>query len=145
METNVFEEAYFAILKGCYHSSCAVADNIFSHLNFAAEFLGESYCNGLKGILGLEFALRTTKVRAENNLCAVVLKVLDCRQSTIDTCHVCDVEIFILRNVKVAADKHFLTGNAYILDRFLVVLHFEGLLSVYENNVKLLKMPTCFS
>jgi hypothetical protein len=67
-----------------------------------------------------EDCVRLAHVRAEDNLCAVVKQVLDggeCLNNSL----VRGDDTVLQRNVKVAADKHFLAGYFDVFDSLLVV------------------------
>ena len=85
--------------------------------------LGKTYCNGSKGELGVDLTLRTTEVRAENNSCTLIHKILDCGKSCNDSLVIGDVEVIVLLYIEVATDKNTLALRVDVFNCLLVVIH----------------------
>jgi hypothetical protein len=120
MEADVLKENSFAALAlGC-ESLGGFADNVGSELDFEAELLGKALRDGGERILHVELSLGTAKVGAEDNSGAVVKQILDGGKSFNNSLIGGD-DTVLQRNVKVAADKHFLAGYFDVFDSLLVV------------------------
>ena len=126
VEADVLDHDCFAFLDGSGQCLCALADNVSSELHFKAQLLGEILRNGLEGEFRLELTLRTTEVRAKDDLRLVVKQVLDGGQRTDDALRVRDVALAVKRHVKVAADQHSLTGYVDVLYCLLAEIIHNG-------------------
>ena len=122
VEADVFDHHDLAGLeRGCL-CLCILTDNVGGKDNLLSEKLGETLCNGSEGESGIEFALRSAHVGAEDDCRILRKKVLDGRESAVDSCLVGDLAV-LHRYVEVAAHEDFLSGYVDIFDAFLVVRH----------------------
>ena len=84
VETHVFQHNDLAVLHLRNAFFRVLADNVLRHLDFLAECLGEVFSDRSEGILHVEFTLRAAQVGAEDDLCAMLVQILDGRQRAHD-------------------------------------------------------------
>ena len=84
-----------------------------------SELLGETLCNGSKALTLIGAVLYLAQVRAKDNLCAVIQKLVDGRKSCNDTGLVGDNAV-LERNVEIAANQYSLACCIKIVNGFLV-------------------------
>ena len=115
VETHVLKEHDFAVLEISGKFFCAVADNVFSHLDILTEKLGKSCGYGSKGELGLELALRSAQMGAKDNLCVMIDKIFDSGEGGNNSLVRGDFAV-LERDIEIAAYQHSLAGNVDILN-----------------------------
>ena len=115
MEADVFKQHNLAVLERRSKFLCAFANNVLCHFYVLTEQLAESFCNGSKRKFGLELALGSAEVRAEDNLCAVVKEVFNGRERGNDSLIAGNNAVFHFY-VEVAADKDFFSFNVDIFN-----------------------------
>ena len=128
MEADVLQQDGLAGLDFCGQSLCGLADDVSSQLDFEAQLLGQALCNGSQRVLHVELALRTAKMRAQDDGSVVLEQILDGGQCSNDTGFVGDVAFSIQRDVEVAANENFLAGNLNVFDSHLIEVHGKLLL-----------------
>ena len=130
--TNVFKKGNFTFFKGCGNIFCVFADDVFAHSYFAAEKFGKSCCNGSKREFRKPFTFRSSKMGAEDYLCAVIFEVFDGGECCNDSFIVGD-DAFFKRYVEIAADKNFFAGHFDVFyGHFVCGVHVENILSMVK-------------
>ena len=101
-----------------------LTDDVGSEDHFLTQQLAEALCHGGQGQLGLPLALGLAQVGAGDDGSAVFQQILDGGDGGNDTLVAGDLAgLFVLRNVKVAAEKHLLALDVNIINCLLVVVH----------------------
>ena len=65
---------------------------------------------------------------AQDHGCVVLEQILDGGQRSVDARLIGNIQICVQRDIKVAADEHFLAGNLDIFNGHFVQIHFRSLL-----------------
>ena len=101
-----------------------LTDDVGSKDHFLTQQLAKALGNGGQGQLGLPLALGLAQVGAGDHGSAVFQQVLDGGDGGNDPLVAGDLTgLFVLRNVKVAAEKHLLALDVNIINSLLVVVH----------------------
>ena len=101
-----------------------LADDVLGEDHILAQQLGQSLCHRSQSQLGLPLALGLAQVGAGDNGSAVIQQIFDGGDGGNDTLVAGDLAgLFVLGNVKVAAEQNLLALYVHIVNGFLVVVH----------------------
>ena len=130
-ETGVLKKNNIALVHSSYSSRCVSTGHVVASNegNLLAELLGEALSNGSKALTLVGAVLNLAEMRAKDNLCAVVKKLVDRRKSRNNTGLVGD-DTVLERNIEIAANKDSLALRVEIVNRLFVQRHIVSFLSV---------------
>jgi hypothetical protein len=122
VEPDVLKKNHFAVLH-CIHGGfhCG-AYHIIKLFDGLAKKLRKAIRHGVHSVLIVEGALGPAKVGDQDNLCALIKKVLYCGECGLYPAVIRDVSVLILRDVKIYANKNALALDIYILNSLFVHL-----------------------
>ncbi len=118
MEPEVLKQNDLPCLHRVYCFLRFFAYAVLRKNDLGIQKLAQTLCDGSEGKLRLDLALRTSEVRHQYYLSAVVEQVLDRRESRLNARLVCDLPVFIQRHVEINAHKHLFSLYVNIFNRF---------------------------
>ena len=94
-ETGVLKKNDISLFHCVYSLCCSFAGYVVIGYenNFFSEFLRKALCNRSQGFSLVRAIFYFSKVGAKNHFAAIVDQLLDCRESCVDTCLVCDLTV----------------------------------------------------
>ena len=115
METDILEQHALAALERGRFRLRILAYNILGKGYGNTEIFGKLCRDRSKGVLHVEFALRTAEMRAEYNCRAVSKQILDGRKCAADTAVVGN-DAVLERYIEIAPNKNLLAAYVDILN-----------------------------
>ena len=122
-EADVFQQHDLARLQGRGHSLGLGAGDVLCQRHRQLEELLQPAGHGLQAQLGVDLALGTAQMGAQDHGSILFQQIADGGQRAADADIIGDLSVVIQRNIEVAANKYFFPGNIDVRNGLLVVIH----------------------
>ena len=116
---QVLQQDNFAVSDGGNRLIRALPNDIFREGYLGIQQHLQTLCHGSQRKFRLEFALGPAQMRAEDNLCLVIQKILDGGQRSLDAGFVGNLALVVQRHVKIYPNQYFFGFYRNVFNRLL--------------------------